>query len=93
MTSPNQVDLEINKHAWTMCFNLFQNEAVLQLEAAGFQSFFFSFSLAPKNGGAVESDLYLCMRIGKSGDGIYAPADIDPDTIYGGIAVMGFPFK
>jgi hypothetical protein len=96
MSGVNPIDLEINKHSWTMCFNLFQTEAVLQLEANGFQTFFFSFTLAPREGGQ-ESDLFLCMRIckidagGKSG--IYAPADIDPDVIQDRIHVMGFPFK
>jgi hypothetical protein len=44
---PNPVDLEIDKHTLTLCFSLFQNEALSQLESAGFHAFFFSFSLEP----------------------------------------------
>jgi hypothetical protein len=94
----NPVDLEISRNTWTMCFNLFQNEALAQLEATGFHAFFFSFSLEPRDGpGGLETDLYLCMRIVASdvsaGSGIYAPADIDPDVIQDRIVAMGFPFE
>jgi hypothetical protein len=96
--SPHPIDLEIDRHTWTMSFNLFQNEALQQLESSSFCAFFYSFSLEPLDGSGAETDLYLCMRVEKMSEagklsGIYAPADIDPDRIQDDIVAMGFPFE
>jgi hypothetical protein len=93
------IELEIQKHAWTACFNCFQNEVRLQLEEMGYRSHFFSFSLFPplpvgQQGNEMASDLYLCMRIGSGGDdiddGIFGPADVDPKEIHGNMTAIGF---
>jgi hypothetical protein len=96
----SNIELEIQNHAWTACFNCFQNEVRLQLVEMGYRSHFFSFSLYPPNpvgqqGNEMASDLYLCMRIGRSGDiddGIFGPADFDPKEIHGNMSAIGFAF-
>jgi hypothetical protein len=94
----NTVDLEIQKHAWTAGFNCFQNEARMQLEALGYRTAFFSFSLFPQGQkSALASDLYLCVRIGRfdesvnvSHDMIYSRASIDTNGIRGWSTDIGF---
>jgi hypothetical protein len=95
----NNIDLEIQKHSWTACFDAFQNEARSQLAKLGHHTAFFSFSLFPAShvGGQANdlaSDLYLCMRIGHrndaSADRIYSRANIDTNGIRGRVTDVGF---
>jgi hypothetical protein len=94
----NKNELEIQKHAWTACYDCFQNEARPQLEALGYLSAYYSFSLAPVGRedyvGDLESDLYLCARIGKRSDiyrVIYSRACIDSNGKRGEVTDIGFP--
>jgi hypothetical protein len=94
----NNVDLEIQKHSWTACFNCFQNEARVQLEALGYRTAFFSFSILPQGKRSeLASDLYLCVRIGKRNDSIevgqdkiYSRVSIDANGIRGFSTDIGF---
>lgn len=95
----NNIDLEISKHSWTSCFDVFQNEARTQLASLGYRTAFFSFSLFPVIPGGQQvtdlaSDLYMCTRIGRKGDEsvdrIYSRADIDTNGIRGRVSDIGF---
>ena len=103
----NSIDIEMQKHAWTSCFNSFQNQARAQLEARGYRTQYYSFSLCPLktpaateagvDGHELASDLYLCMRIetlelAAAGDErIYAQADVDVNVVRRNATEVGFP--